>query len=271
VKSVSIEDAFQSAQSFVAREWRLLIPLAFALLAVPQLAFNLLAPMELAPAMAKGDAQLVMAIFQKAPWLSPAAIVIQLITLAGLLAVTALALVPRISVSEAISLGFRRLFVLVAALLLLSLAMLVLVTLIATALELVHLLAGGQMLLLAVVAVIVMLALWIRLIALPAVIVASRAGPIASIRLAWDLSAGAFWPLLGCTLIYAIGGQVVVLASTFVLGAVLVLLCKAAGAAALGPVLAIVVASLANALFWAGFNVLAVAFYRELGGSIRGV
>lgn len=271
MKSVSIEDAFQSAQSFVAREWRLLVPLAFALLALPQLAFNLLAPIELAQAMAKGDAPLVMAIFQRTPWLSPAAIVIELMTLAGVLAITALALVPRISVREAISLGFQRLFVLVAVLLLLSFALLVLVTLIATALELVGFLAGGQILLLAVIVVLLLLAIWIRLIALPAVIVASRAGPIASIRLAWDLSAGAFWPLFGCVLIYAIGAQVVVLASTFVLGTLLVLLCKAAGAATLGPVLAIVVASLAGALFWAGFNVLAVALYRQLGGAIRGV
>jgi len=271
VKSVSIEDAFQSAQSFVAREWRLLVPLAFALLAVPQLAFNLLAPAELAPAMAKGDAQLVMAIFQKTPWLSPAAIAIEFITLAGVLAVTALALVPRISVREAISLGFQRLFVLVAVLLLLSFAVLVLLILLVTVGQLLGAFAAGQTLLLLVLVGLFSLALWVRLIALPAVIVASRAGPIASIRLAWDLSAGAFWRLFGCILIYGIGAQVVVLASTFVLGTMLILLCKALGVAALGPVLAIVVSALLGALFWAGFNVLAVALYRQLGGSIRGV
>jgi len=271
VKSVSIEDAFQSAQSFVAREWRLLVPLAFALLAVPQLAFNLLVPVEIAQALAKGDAQLAMAAFKKFPWVSPAAIGIELITLAGVLAITALALVPRISVGEAISLGFKRLFVMVAVLLLLSFAMLMLLVILATIGQLLGALAKIQTLLLLVLIGLVSFALWIRLIALPAVIVASRAGPIASIRLAWELSAGAFWPMLGCLLIYTIGGQVVVLALTFVLGAILALLCKAVGVAALGPVLAIVVASLAGALFWAGFNVLAVALYRQLGGPIRGV
>ena len=267
MKSVSIEDAFQSAQSFVAREWRLLIPLAFALLAVPQLAFNLLAPADLAQAMVTSDFQRGMAILEKMPWLSPAAIAAELITLAGALAITGLALVPRISVGEAITLGFRRLFVLVGALLLLSLAILVPVGLLGRVVPL----SAVQILLLALILLLLLLALWIRLIALPSVIVASRAGPIASIRLAWELSAGAFWPLLGCVLIYSIGGWVVVMASTYVLGSMLVLLCKALGAATLGPVLAVVIATLMGSLFWAGLHILAVALYRQLGGSIRGV
>jgi len=271
VKSVSIEDAFQSAQSFVAREWRLLLPLALALLAVPQLAFNLLAPAELAQAMTKGDSQLVMTIFEKNPWVSPAAIVVELITLAGVLAITALALVPRISVREAISLGFRRLFVLVLILLLLTIVALVLFVVPAAALQAFRIIPSGQPLLLLMVVAALLLVLWIRLIALPAVIVASRAGPIASIRLAWELSAGAFWPLLGCILIYGIGAEVVVIASTFAFGTIAVLLCKALGVAMLGPVLAILFATIASALFWAGFHVLAVALYRQLGGSIRGV
>jgi hypothetical protein len=271
VKSVSIEDAFQSAQSFVAREWRLLLPLALALLAMPQLAFNLLAPAELAQAMAKGDTQLVMAVFEKMPWVSPAAIVVELITLAGVLAITALALMPRISVREAISLGFRRLFVLVVILLLLSAVAVVLFVVLAGVLQLLRILPAAQSLPLILLVAALLLVVWIRLIALPAVIVASRAGPIASIRLAWELSAGAFWPLLGCILIYSIGAEVVVIASTFALGTIAVLLCKALGAATLGPILAILFATLANALFWAGFHVVAVALYRQLGGSIRGV
>jgi hypothetical protein len=113
--------------------------------------------------------------------------------------------------------------------------------------------------------------LWMRLIVLAAVIVASRAGPIAAIRLAWDLTAGAFWRILACMLIYAIGAQVVVLASTFAIGTLLVIACSAAGIPALGTALSVVYVALINAVFWAGFHTLAVAIYRQLGGSIRGV
>jgi len=98
VKSLSIEEAFQWTQRFVAREWKLLLPLAFAFLAVPQLAFNLLMPTAISDSFSKGDPQLVMQLLGKTPWVMPSAIGVQVIALAGALSIAALALVPRISV-----------------------------------------------------------------------------------------------------------------------------------------------------------------------------
>jgi len=161
--------------------------------------------------------------------------------------------------------------VLVAAMLLLFLAGVLLVFLVSALLQLLRLNPAGQKLLLIGIIFGVSLVIWIRLITLAAVIVMSRAGPVAAIRLAWELSAGAFWRILACVLIYSIGAQVVVLASTFALGAIFVLTCSAIGAPALGPVLSLTYASLASAAFWAGFHVLAASLYRQLGGSIRGV
>ena len=271
MKSLSIEDVFQWTQRFVAREWKLLLPVAFAFMAVPQLAFNLLLPAAISDSFAKGDPQLVMQLLAKAPWVIPSAVGVQVMALAGALCIAALALVPRISVREAIALGLKRLFVLVVAMLLLSLAVALSVILISALLQMLRLNPSGQKTLLVGVIFGVSLVIWMRLITLAAVIVISRAGPIAAIRLAWELSAGAFWRILACILVYTVGAQVVVLASTFALGAVFVLTCSAMGAPALGPVLSVTHASLAGAAFWAGFHVLAASLYRQLGGSIRGV
>lgn len=271
VKSLSIEDAFQWTQRFVAREWKLLLPLALAFLAVPQLAFNLLVPPAINEAFGKGDPQLVMQLLEKAPWVMPSALVVQLIELAGGLCITALALVPRVSVREAIGLGLQRLVALVAAVLLLFFAVLLLLLFTATVLQFLPLSPMGQKGLLVGFIFGIALFLWMRLLVLAPVIIGTRAGPIAAIRLAWELGSGAFWRIVGCSLIYAIGAQVVVLASTFALGAIFVLACSAIGLPALGPILSLTYAALASAVFWGGFHVLVVALYRQLGGSIRGI
>lgn len=271
MKSLSIEDAFQWTQRFAAREWKLLLPVAFAFIAVPQLAFNLLIPSGLAEAIAKGNFQVVAQSIRATPWVMLGAIVVQLLGLAGALAIAALALLPRISVREAIGLALQRLFVLVAVFILFFFAAAIAIMVIAGALQLLRLNALTQNTLLLGILLGAVAVVWMRLIVLAAVIVASRAGPVAAIRLAWDLTTGAFWRILGCMLIYGIGAQVVVLASTFAIGAILVIACSAAGAPTLGPILSLVYVALINAVFWAGFHTLAVGIYRQLGGSIRGV
>lgn len=271
MKSLSIEDAFQWTQRFVAREWKLLLPVAFFFIAIPQLAFSLLIPPAISEAVAKGNFQLVAQTIQHTPWVMPAMLVDQLFGLAGALAIAALALVPRVSVREALGLALQRLFILVGVFILFFFATVMAIVIIAGGLELLRLDPVTQTFLLFGILLLLIALIWMRMIVLGAVVIASRAGPIAAIRLAWELTAGAFWRILGCMLIYGIGAQVVVLASTFVIGTMLTLACTAAGIPALGPVLAMVYVSAINAVFWTGFHILAVALYRQLGGSIRGV
>lgn len=271
MKSLSIEDAFQWTQRFVAQEWKLLLPVAFAFIAVPQLTLSLLMPTGVSDAVAKGNFQLLAQLLQTTPWVMAGAMVVQLFGLAGALSIAALALVPRISVREALGLALQRLFILVAVLVIFFFAGAIAVVVIAGGLQMLRLNALMQTSLLFVILFGLVGVLWIRLIVLAAVIVASRAGPIAVVRLAWELTTGVFWRILACLLIYGIGAQVVVLASTFALGAIFVLTCNAAGIPALGPILSLVYVSLINAVFWAGFHILAVALYRQLGGPIRGI
>lgn len=268
MKSLSIEDALQWTQRFVAREWKLLLPVAFAFLALPPMTLGLLLPARIANAAM--TPQTLMPLLENTPWLMPVTLFVELIALVGGLAIVALALVPRVSVREALGLAFQRLFVFVAALILVLLAELVVATGVAVLLQLARLALPAQQGVLVIVLLGLTLFIGIRLLMLGPVVIASRAGPIASIRLAWELTAGAFWRLLGAALVYSIGGAVVVLASAFALGAIFVLAARASGVADLGPVLSTIYLRLVVALFWTGFHVLVVALYRQLGGSIRG-
>jgi hypothetical protein len=270
VKPLSIEDSLQWTQRFVAREWKLLLPVAFAFLALPQLALDLLLPARIEAQFATITPATVGPLLTSAPWLAPVAALVQLIAFFGGLAIVALALVPRVSVGEALLLALRRFLIFVAALILVVLA----VSLAASFVEIIFRLARLSLPSVRGVLVGILFGIGlvasVRLIALAPVVVASRAGPIAAIQLAWELTAGAFWRLAGAMLVYAIGGTVVVFASAFAFGAIFVLSGRALGVPDLGAALSTIDLRLARAVFWTGFHVLVVALYRQLGGAIRG-
>jgi hypothetical protein len=268
VKSLSIEDALQWTQRFAAREWKLLLPVALAFLALPPMTLGLLLPARIADA--PMTPQALAPLLESAPWLMPAELFVALVTLVGALAIVALALIPRVSVREALALAFQRLLVFVLALIVVTFFVVIVATVAAIPLQLARLAVPVQQAILFCILIGLGFFLWIRLIALGPVVIASRAGPIAAIRLAWELSAGAFWRLLGAALVYGVGGTVVVAASAFALGTLFVIGAKAAGLPDLGPVLYTIYLRLVGALFWTGFHILVVALYRQLGGSIRG-
>jgi hypothetical protein len=268
VKSLSIEDALQWTQHFVAREWRLLLPVALAFLALPPITLGLLLPSRIATAAM--TPQTLMPLLESVPWVIPAGLLVQVIALAGGLAIVALALVPRVSVQEALALAVQRLPVFALALILILIAEVIIATVAAVLLQLAGVALQAQQGLLILILFGISLFAGIRLLVLGPVVIASRAGPIAAIRLAWELTSGAVWRLVGAVLVYIFGGMVVVLASAFALGAIFVLVANAAGLPDLGPVLSTIYLRLIVALFWTGFHVLVVALYRQLGGSIRG-
>jgi len=269
-KSLSIEDSLQWTQQFAMREWRLVFPVALAFLALPPLALSLLIPANIAAAFATLTAQTVMPLLAAAPWLVPVSILVQLIAFIGALAIVALALVPRISVLEAIVLGVRRFPVFLLSTILVILAELCVAVIVALVLQLARLVPSAQQSLLVLVIFGISIFASIRLITLAPVVIASRAGPLAALRLAWGQSAGVFWRLFFALLIYCIGGGVVAFASTFAVGSLFVLLGRLSGAPDLGMALSTTFLRVIFALFWAGLHILVVALYRQLGGSIRG-
>jgi hypothetical protein len=267
VKRVSVEQAFVWAQRFAAREWRLLLPVALTFMALPAILADLLAPESMKVAFTGLQAG-------GAPRIPIGGLLIalgvMLLNCVGQLALIALALLPRISVAEAMTRAFARLGIFIAAGLIMSFAVLIGLVVIGVVLTLLGLKAASGQALLVGIIMGIFLFLGVRLATLMPVIVSRRVGPIAALREAAALTAGSFWPLLASILLYVFGMFVVILATSYALGTVLTLIAKLAGQPEVGVALVSILINVVRAIGAAGLQLLFAAFYRQLAGSSRG-
>lgn len=264
MRRVSIEQSFVWAQTFVRAEWRLLIPVALAFLALPLLLFELLAPQWMTTAITPPPPGATAADLMARLSALPIALVILALSFLGSLAMTALALLPGLSVAEALVLAGRRVGIAIAAGFLIMLALVGFVIVASLVLTLAGLGVPVQQGLLLGLLFGVGLVLWVRLVPLLPVIVERRIGPIAAMRLSWNLTHGNFWRVLGALALYLVGCTIVLLAVRTAIGTVLLLLTRAVGAADLGPMLLAILVRAVSALFSMGLAVLIVGFYRQL-------
>lgn len=269
IKLLSIEDAYLWVQRFVAREWRLMLPVALAFMALPTLVLLLVAPQsaQLDPAtVAKNPA----AAMNVLAWLAPAQIVIFIIGSAGWLAITAMALVPGISVREALAVAARRLGILIASLLLIAVGELILLVVGVVALTFARVPPIAIQSVMVSAFLILNIFVVIRLVPLTPMIVRRRIGPASALRESWIMTAGVSWRIFGAVMIYSVGAFVVVLALTTGVGTVLLLSGKAIGSPELGSALGAIVACAVGAVARVGFYLLSAAIFRQLDGSSRG-
>lgn len=273
VKLLSIEEAFQWAQRIAVREWRLLLPVAFALLALPPLMMDLLLPQSywaaLNVAVQTNNPELAATAVER---VFPVMLVVIVILTLGGLAITALALVPAISVREALSLALRRLGVMIASVLLLGVAQAILGILVGVVFALLHMAVPLPPSLLLVMLVVVGVVAGTRLSMLAPMIVTRRVGPLAALRESWTITQGHFWKILGAILIYFVGAFVVLLALVTGVGAIFVLAAKAAAMPELGVALLAVFQRAIGAVIGVGFHLLVAGIFRQLNdGSIRAI
>ena len=269
MKRISVERAFLAARGFVAGEWRLLIPVVLAFLALPPLAVDLLVPaQDRVIVMPAAGADQIPAAFG---WLLPLSLGMLLMTMLGGLAITVLALVPGISVREAILIAVRRLPAQIGASLIVGLGLGVGATLVAT----VGALAGVPLETLQALVIVLVLAgavaLSVRLAALTPLLVDRRVGPWQAIRLAWMISRGALARLFGAMALYVAGAAILVIAIEKALGGVLLLAGYSLGQAEIAKALVAVIDACAGAAMSAGFYILLAALYRELGRTSSGI
>lgn len=269
MKRVSVEQAYLWAQQFVAREWRLLLPVTLMFLALPPLLVDLLVPASAqAPMVPLADLQSGKAQIPLAAWLIGLAVV--LVGCVGQLALVALGLVARISVREAIGLAFARLAVLIATGILTVCGVMFVAVLAVLLLNLVAANAATQQGLLLLLILGLMLFLSIRLMPLGPLIVERPLGPIAALRRAWDLTSGVFWRVTGALVIYVFAAFIVVAALSSALGSILTLGAKAVGQPEVGIALAQVLFRVCVAVASAGVQVMIVSLYRQLVASSSG-
>jgi len=273
VKRLSIEEVFAWTQSFIAREWRLLIPVALAFFVLPPLTMDLLLPEQVANNFNIAvQTQNPQAFAEAMRVMMPAMALVLLVSSFGGLTIAALALIPGISVREALALALRRFPVMVGAVLLVALGQLALATVVMILLTALRVSSAGEQSLLFGVILGISLFVTIRLITLAPMIVARRVSVVSAIRESWYVSQGAFWRILGTVLIYAIGAMVVSYALDFAVGVLLTLSAKAAGAVELGRALVALFRRSIGGLLALGLHLLVAAIFRQLNDApIRGI
>lgn len=262
MSQLSINRATDWSQGFLRREWRLALPISLAFVGLPAAVLELVAPN--GPPPAPGDPPVFGA------WMLvvlPAA----LVTLLGAAAISALALVPGISVAEALRAGARRLGVLLLASIVGGLALGVAATLAAVLLGMLGAVSGagrGGLLVLTVAAVgAIALLGGVRLALLTPVVMARPLGAIAALRESWRLTRGHFWLLAAILLMLMLAVLLVSAATQSVAGVAGVLLGRLAGAPAVELVVRALAGALVNALVSMTFCVFMVALYRELAAT----
>ena len=270
MKRISVEQAFLWSQRFVAREWRLLLPVALAFLALPALLMDVLLP---------DSARELLVPLHPPTTFSPeiygvallASFLVLLLVWVGMVALVALALVPRISVAEALGLGLRRLGSMVV-IWLMFVGILLLATLTAAiAIGLAPIDLAAQQKLLVGVSLGVFLFVGVRAAMTVPVLVEGRTGAVTAVCRAWALSRGIFWRLFGAYAIYLIGASVVLLALLTAIGTLFTLGAKATGLAELGVILITVTTRVGMAALLAGLPILTVGIYRQLAGTRNGM
>jgi len=270
VTRLSIEASFAWAQRFVAREWGLVLPIALAFIAFPQLALALVTPADLQQALTTVPIKDMARVQSAMAWLAPAVVAIVAIGGVGGLAITALALTPRMSVGEAIVLAVRRLPVLVGSVLLLCIGLLFFAVVEVTVLVVIGLDPLRVQLIAAILMIAASFALLVRMSPLPGVIVDRRIGPIDAIGETWSLGRGAGWKMLLAILIYYLGAIVIVIALGSALGACIQAVTRLGGWTAVADPLLAVVERTFGGITAAGAYVIGAGFYRQLSGKKPG-
>lgn len=259
--SLSISKAWDETRAILARDGKLLVSVALAMIVLPAAILGLLNP----------------PLSNEAPagWIQVLSLIIALVGIAGQIAVIRLALGSQTIVKDAIAHGFKRLLPVFAALLIFALTVALIL------LPLFLLLAGGDALQAAaagtitpaaargalIVAVIVVL-LTARFQLITPVGTAEPIGPIKILKRSWELSKGHYWRLLAFVFLTLLLVTIVVLYLGQIMGAVLVgTLIGKISQFSLGALVAGLISGIAQGAFTTVISVMIARIYTQLAGS----
>jgi hypothetical protein len=205
---VSIGTAYGEAAAFVRREKRLIAPLVLALLVLPVTLAQLVQPAN--PFDGSDDSR---------TWFGIAAIAF-LIGLIGQMAISRLAMVPNRSPGEAIGDALRRApavfvgFLLFGLCVSLALIPLIVIDMMAT--------GGGKEVgaspFIQTLSILLAFAVVPKILPMPALAMDEAGGPWRLLKRSWNATRGQYWRLLGFFLLFLLASQVLVRATTAVVG-----------------------------------------------------
>lgn len=258
----SISRAWDETKERIAADGRLFAIVAAALLLLPQAIVAVGAPPE------------ELSGVRPTGWLNLLAFIAALFGIVGQIAIIRLAQVPATSVGEAISHGLKRFLPVVGAVLLLIVAVFI------VAVPLMLLLGGlgaleaaetGAMSRSVVLAVfiIMLLALLVGpkfLLVMP-VATAETGGPVHILKRSWSLSGGHYFRLLGFILLILVAAIVVVIATQFVGGSVLLAIFGELSPLSVGALIYALLFGAFQAAFGAVISIMLGRIYLQLAGA----
>lgn len=253
---ISIEQGLRALQRFLTAEWRLALPVALAFLALPPFALGLI----IAPLMPRMPSTIeeVRALSLAMPdWVTPVMLACAIVTIVGALTLQALALLPRISVGEAIVMALRRLPLWIGASLIVFFLMFVLLIAIGFLFSAVP---GGASILV-IATFVCMVAAGLYMILLMPLIVDRASGPITALREGFAFYGGQLPRLIAGLVLFLCGAWIVAMAIQVALGSVLLLIGRISGQPDLGQILVALLGAIVSALEWGAFYLLVACFY----------
>lgn len=216
--SLSITKAWNETSNFFAREFQLVLPIAFLLTALPAAALQWAMPV-----MEPGPLNLARWLEEIRPFLLFIP-VIAIVGMIGTVAITYLAIRPGASVGEALQVGLRRFFPLFLSGLIVALGLAALfVPLLLIAAPTPDAAGAGLFLLLILLYMVAAIALFVRLMLTTAIAAAEPVGPVAMITRSWELTRGWFWKLFGFLILFGIAAGIALMVVSILFGIVIAL------------------------------------------------
>ncbi len=261
MRRLSISTAWEEARGIFARDGRLLMAVALALVAFPAAVNSLINP--------KGTA---------APmWADIITLATSLVALAGQLALIRLALGPSITVGGAIGHGIRRtptylvsVILIVVGLAIIAVPFAFLLTTLGVPLDVKPVAPNLAVFVVGFFYLGLLCFIGVRLILSAPVASAEEIGPIALLRRSWTLTAGHWWRLFGFLLIFLAGAIIVLLAVGTAAGVVIGLFIGRIQPMSAGALVLALVQSLISAAVTTLFAVMVARIYLQIAGPGEG-
>lgn len=256
MRRLSISRAWEETKSVIARDGRLLVAVALALVVLPQTIMGVVGlPME--PEAAAISSLVYFAVL--------------LIGLAAQVALNRLAIGPSVTVGGAIGRGFARLLPLIAAFILFVFVLvlvMMLITVPLTAAGMVTLPAAGQTpppWLIMMMIVLLAIGFAVLQLAIP-VAAAEQGGPIHLFKRSWQLSRGSYLPLLGFILFILVSIVILGLAVRSVFGSLVIVTLGKPIAGSMSALVLSLIAGIVQAAFTVVSAVMLARIYVQLAG-----
>lgn len=254
---LSLSKAWDEAKAVIVNEIRLLAAVALAFFVLPGTLLWAIVPEtkpdEFPP---------------PGPWVA-GLIAVLLVSLVGQIAVARMAIVPHISVGEAVERGVRRLIPFFGAFLLWVVPMVVvgaiLYSLAALSPTSSTALAFTSLILLCVLTVFALF-LVVRLILVSAVAAAEDSNAFGMLKRSYELTAGNWWRLFAFVFLYGLGAAVLLKAIEWVLGAIAELALGGAAPLTVGGLFVTLVVEVVSAAASVAFFVIVARIYLQLAG-----